>query len=464
VSTSQRQAATAAAGGPDPRRYPARAVVDLAAIRDNVRALAGHAPTAQVMAVVKADAYGHGLVPSALAALAGGATWLGVAQPSEALALRAAGVGPERARLLTWLYAPGAPLGELVEADVDVSVAAPWALDEVVAGARAAGRTARVHVKVDTGLGRNGIMPGELPGVLDAAARAAAEGLVRVVGLWSHLACADEPGHPSVAAQADVLDDAVRLAEASGAALEVRHLANSAATLTAPRTHYDLVRPGLAVYGMSPVPQVAPPQDHGLTPAMTLEARLVTVKHVGAGQGVSYGHAYTTAGETTLGVVPLGYADGIPRHASGGGPGHAPGGPVLVGASGDGRELDGGRVLRVAGRVCMDQVVLDLGPGATERAGDVVTLFGAGAGLERGGAPTAEDWAQAAGTISYEITTRLGARVPREHVRLDVLDDAARALAERATGRGPALPDGAVATAPPAPPAPHGTHERNPAR
>uniref|UniRef100_UPI000A57896D alanine racemase n=1 Tax=Cellulosimicrobium cellulans TaxID=1710 RepID=UPI000A57896D len=141
-----------------------------------------------------------------------------------------------------------------------------------------------------------------------------------------------------------MLDDAVRLAEASGASLEVRHLANSAATLTAPRTHYDLVRPGLAVYGMSPVPDVAPPQDYGLTPAMTLEAALVTVKHVAAGQGVSYGHAYTTAGESTLGVVPLGYADGIPRHASGGGPGGAPGGPVLVGASGDGEGLAGGRV------------------------------------------------------------------------------------------------------------------------
>lgn len=426
VSTPQSPAAPS--GGPDPRRFPARALVDLAAIRDNVRALAGHAPTAEVMAVVKADAYGHGLLPSALAALAGGATWLGVAQPSEALALRAAGVGPDRARLLTWLYAPGAPLRELVEADVDVSVAAPWALDEVVAGARAAGCTARVHVKVDTGLGRNGIMPGELRGVLDAAARAAAEGLVRVVGVWSHLACADEPGHASVAAQADVLDDAVRAAEASGAALEVRHLANSAATLTAPRTHYDLVRPGLAVYGMSPVPQVAPPQDYGLRPAMTVEARLVTVKGVAAGQGISYGHAYTTDRETTLGVVPLGYADGIPRHASGGV--HGPGGPVLVGGSTDG--TSGGRVLRVAGRVCMDQVVLDLGPGAGERAGDVVTLFGAGAGLERGGAPTAEDWAQAAGTISYEITTRLGARVPREHVRFDVLDADARALVEPA--------------------------------
>ncbi|MCB7136731.1 alanine racemase [Cellulosimicrobium marinum] len=438
----------------DAHTHPARAVVDLAALRDNVRALAGHAPSAQVMAVVKADAYGHGLVPSALAALAGGATWLGTAQPGEALALRAAGVGPERAWILTWLFAPGAPLQELVAADVDVTVAATWAVDAVVAGARAAGRTARVHVKVDTGLGRNGVMPADLPVVLDGLARAAAEGLVRVVGVFSHLACADEPGHPSVVAQADALDDAVRLAEASGADLEVRHLANSAATLTAPRTHYDLVRPGLAVYGMSPVPQVGPPQDFGLTPVMTLEARLANVKHVPAGHGVSYGHRYTTSRDTVLGVVPLGYGDGIPRHASGlAGDPASPGGPVLVGRG------PGARVLRVAGRVCMDQFVLDLGPGAAERAGDVVTLFGAGAGLGRGGDPAAEDWARAAGTIGYEITTRLGTRVPREHVRLDVLDDAARGLVvRRLAGRGGTAPHDLPPTPTPAP------DERTPAR
>ncbi|MBD8080485.1 alanine racemase [Cellulosimicrobium arenosum] len=429
---------TARPDGPDPARYPARAVVDLAAIRDNVRALRGHAGSAEVMAVVKADAYGHGLLPSALAALAGGATWLSVAQPSEALALRAAGLGPDRSRLVAWLFPPGAPLRALIEADVDVSVAACWALDDVAAAARAAERPARVHLEVDTGLGRNGVMPTDLPAVLASAVRAEAEGVLRVVGIWSHLACADEPGHPSIAAQAEVFDDAVRLAERSGLAPDVRHLANSAATLTAPRTRYDLVRPGLAVYGMSPVPQLGPPAEHGLTPAMTLEARLATVKQVGAGQGVSYGGEYTTTGPTVLGVVPLGYADGIPRHASSGPSGSGPGGPVLVGGPDAGR-----RVLRVRGRVCMDQLVLDLGPGATERAGDVVTLFGAGTGLGRGGTPIAEDWAQAAGTIGYEITTRLGGRVPREHVGLDVLDDAARSLVRAATAR----PGAANATA-----------------
>jgi len=379
-------------------RFPARAVVDLAAIRGNVRALAQHAPTAQVMAVVKADAYGHGLLPVATAAVEAGATWLGTAQVSEALALRAAGVTTPR--VLTWLYAPGAPLGEAIEADVDVSVAAPWALDEVLRAARATGRTARVHLKVDTGLGRNGVLPDQLPELTAAALRAEAEGAVRLVGVWSHFAFADEPDHPTVRAQEQVFADAVHTVEAAGARLEVRHIANSAATLTRPAVHYDLVRPGLAVYGLSPVPQLGGPADFGLVPAMTLEAELATVKRVPAGQGVSYGHQYVTDRETTLGVVPLGYADGIPRHASGSGA--RLGGPVQVGR----------RTLGVAGRVCMDQFVLDLGPEATQRAGDRVVLFGTGAD----GGPTAEDWARAAGTISYEITTRLGVRVPREHV------------------------------------------------
>nr|BFF18925.1 hypothetical protein GCM10025730_24460 [Promicromonospora thailandica] len=290
--------------------YPARAVVDLDAIRDNVRALRTIAPTAQVMAVVKADAYGHGLAPAARAALAGGATWLGAAQTREALAARAAvGPGP---RVLTWLYAPGAPFEDLVRADVDIAVAAAWALDEVADGARAAGRGARVHLKVDTGLGRNGIMPGDLPGVLDRAAALQAEGSVSVVGVMSHFALADEPDDPSVKMQSHAFDEAIRAVEAAGLPVEVRHIANSAATLTNPATHHDLVRPGIAVYGLSPVPQLGAPGDYGLRPAMTLEARLATVKRVPAGHGVSYGHFYTTAQETVLGVIPLGYGDGIP--------------------------------------------------------------------------------------------------------------------------------------------------------
>jgi len=381
--------------------FPARAVIDDAAIAANVRSLAAHAPTAQVMAVVKADAYGHGLVPSARAALAGGAAWLGAAQVGEAIQLRRAGVvGP---RILTWLYAPGAPLADALALDLDLSVAAPWALEEVVAAARVVGRPARIHLKVDTGLGRNGLTPDQLSELLPAALRAQAEEAVEIVGVWSHLAFADEPEHPTVRAQEQVFADAVALVESAGAHVEVRHLANSAATLTAPRAHYDLVRPGIAVYGLSPVPQLGSSADFGLVPAMTVEAELATVKPVPAGHGVSYAHQYVTPRDTVLGVVPLGYADGVPRHASGT-QDHV-GGPLQV----------GGRRLGVAGRVCMDQVVVDLGPDATEVAGDTVVLFGNGAD----GGPTAQDWAQAAGTISYEIVTRLGARVPRTHVNAE---------------------------------------------
>jgi alanine racemase len=211
--------------------------------------------------------------------------------------------------------------------------------------------------------------------------------------VWSHLAYADAPGHPTVRRQAEAFSAAVAAAESAGLRPEVRHLANSAATLTAPDLHLDLVRPGIAVYGISPVPDLGGPPDFGLRPAMTLTGRLVLVKRVPAGSGVSYGHEYVTDRETTLGLVPLGYADGIPRHA-----GNA--GPVLA----------AGRRRTLAGRVCMDQVVLDLGDDAAA-AGDEVVLFGPG----DDGAPTAQDWADAAGTIAYEIVTRVGPRVPRTY-------------------------------------------------
>ncbi len=397
-------------------KSPVRALVDLAVVRDNVAALAGHAPSAQVMAVVKADAYGHGLVPCAQAALAGGATWLGVAQATEALELRAAGI---TAPVLAWIYSPHTDLDELVLADVDVSISGAWALDQVLAAARRTGRTARVHLKVDTGLGRSGIPAREFPAVLAAAVAEQAAGAVDVVGVFSHLAWADAPDHPTVVRQAQVFADAVREAERAGAHLEVRHLANSAATLTNPAMHFDLVRPGIAVYGLSPVPDIGGPERFGLVPAMRLEAELALTKSVPGGHGVSYGHAYVTPAETVLGVVPLGYADGIPRHASG----HdgIPGAPVQV----------GDRWVGIAGRVCMDQFVLDLGPGAIERTGDTVVLFGPGAD----GSPTAEDWARAAGTISYEIVSRLGVRVPREYVGTQIIG-AAEPGSARAEGEG----------------------------
>ncbi|MFJ9830015.1 alanine racemase [Streptomyces sp. NPDC101169] len=369
----------------------ARAEIDLAALRANVRVLRARARGAALMAVVKSDAYGHGALPCARAAVEAGATWLGTATPEEALALRAAGLDT---RVLCWLWVPGGPWRQAVEADIDVSLSGMWALREVTEAARQAGRPARVQLKADTGLGRNGCQPADWPELVDAALRAEAEGLLRVTGLWSHFACADEPGHPSIAAQLTRFREMVAYAEERGVRPEVRHIANSPATLTLPETHFDLVRPGIAMYGISPSPEIGTPADFGLRPVMTLSASLALVKHVPAGHGVSYGHHYVTPGATTLGLVPVGYADGIPRHASGTG-------PVLV----------DGKWRTVAGRVAMDQFVVDLG-GDEPEAGAQAVLFGPG---DRG-EPTAEDWAQACGTIAYEIVTRIGTRVPRVHV------------------------------------------------
>ncbi|MEU1496348.1 alanine racemase [Streptomyces sp. NPDC005732] len=369
----------------------ARAEIDLAALRANVRTLRAHAPSAAVMAVVKSDAYGHGAVPCARAALEAGATWLGTATPEEALALRAAGVP---GRVMCWLWTPGGPWREAVEADLDVSVSGMWALREAVAAAEAAGVPARVQLKADTGLGRSGCQPADWPELVAEALRAEAGGRIRITGLWSHFACADEPGHPSVAAQLALFREMVAYAEERGVRPEVRHIANSPATLTLPESHFDLVRTGIAVYGISPSPEIGTPADFGLRPVMTLSASLALVKHVPGGHGVSYGHHYVTPGPTTLGLIPVGYADGIPRHASGTG-------PVLV----------GGKWRTVAGRVAMDQFVVDLG-GDEPPPGSEAVLFGPG---DRG-EPTAEDWARAAGTIAYEIVTRIGTRVPRVHV------------------------------------------------
>jgi alanine racemase len=360
--------------------------IDLGAVRRNARVLLDALGGAELWAVVKADGYGHGLVPSARAALAGGASWLGVAFLEEALALRRAGI---TAPVLSWLAAPGEDLAAGVAADVDLSVSAPWTLTELAAAARDAGQPARVHLKIDTGLSRGGAPAADWPDLVTAAAKAAAAGDVQVIGIWSHFAYADAPGHPTVARQVAEFTEALEVARRLGVDPPLRHLANSAATLTLPAAHFDLVRPGIAVYGLTPVP----PEWHGLTPAMTLRSSVVLAKRVPAGSGVSYGHVYTTGQETGLALVPLGYADGVPRNATSVG-------PLLL----------AGRRRTISGRVCMDQFVVDVGDD-TVAAGDEVVLFGPG----RDGEPTAQDWADATGTISYEIVTRVGARVPRAY-------------------------------------------------
>jgi alanine racemase len=387
--TEQIQGLAAGDGPSTGRRETARATVDLDAISRNVEVLRKHAGSAAVMAVVKADGYGHGLLPSARAAISGGASWLGVAQLSEAMVLRDNGV---HGRLLSWLHVPGSDFGSAIAADIDLSVSALWSLAEIADAARVLGRAARIHLKVDTGLGRNGAFGDDWLALLPAARRLEVEGLVRIVGVWSHFVYADEPTHPTVRRQEERFREAVQDAEREGCDLEVRHLSNSAATLTNPGVAFDLVRPGLAVYGLSPVPSLGGPASFGLTPAMTLTADLAVTKRVPAGQGLSYGHQYVTKEDTLVGLVPMGYADGIPRNGTNVG-------PVSV----------GGIRHTVAGRVCMDQFVLDLGPASQAQAGERVTLFGTGEAQE----PTAQDWAEATGTISYEIVSRIGSRVPR---------------------------------------------------
>ena len=362
------------------------ALIDLGAIKQNVSALRRHVSGAQLMAVVKADGYGHGMLPAARAAVAGGADWLGVVQIGDALELRRAGL---TVPVLCLLGAPDAAHEEAIRSGIDLSAGSVPLVGQIAAAAQRAGRRPAAPE------GRYGHVQGRrngrgLAGLVAAALAAEAAGHVQVTAIWSHLACADIPGHPASAAQLAAFRDAVAVAERAGARPELRHLANTPATLTLPETWFDLVRPGGAVFGLSTLPGELP---GWLRPAMTLRARLVLVKQVPAGTGVSYGLRHVTAGQSTLGLVPLGYAEGVPRNAAGVA-------EVQV----------RGRRWAIAGTVCMNQFVLDFGA-ADVSAGDEVVLFGPG----DDGEPTAQQWADALGTLSYEIVTRFAGRVPRSY-------------------------------------------------
>jgi len=369
-----------------------QARVDLDAVTANVTALRDRVPDTKIMAVVKQDAYGHGAVRCARAALAGGASWLGVAHVDEALELRRAGLD---APLLVLLAVPGEEHEAAIRDGVDVTAGSVAQVGIVAAAARRAGRPARLQLKADTGLSRGGATPATWPAVLDAALSARAEGLITITGLWSHFACADMPGHPSVQAQLTAFHDALAIADKKGIAPEIRHMANSAAALTVPESWFDVVRFGGALYGLGTLPGGAP---SFLRPVMTLTARLAMVKRVPPGTGVSYGLHYVTKRETTLGLVPLGYADGIRRAARG---------HLLAGFR--------GRRFPIAGTVCMDQFVVDFGDEPVA-AGDEVTLFGPG----DHGEPTAQEWGEALGTISYEVATGIGPEVPRIFSQNDI--------------------------------------------
>lgn len=368
----------------------AEAVVDLAAIEHNVRVLRESAGDAAVMAVVKADGYNHGAVQVARAALRAGAGELGVTTLAEALELRAAGID---APVLAWLHMVDADFGPAISQEVELGICSPRHLASVIAAAREVGKTATITVKVDTGLNRNGVSSTEWDQVVADIARARAEGAVRLRGVFSHLACADEPHHPVTDAQRERLEGAVADLKRAGLPPEVVHMSNSAATLTRPDLRFDMVRPGIAVYGLSPIPDRG---EFGLRPAMSLRTRVALVKKVAAGEGVSYGHQWTAPRDTTIALLPFGYADGLPRILSG----------RFEVQLGDERRPG-------VGRVCMDQVVVDLGPnGGGVKEGDSAVFFGNG----DLGEPHAQEWADKLETIHYEVVTGVRGRTVRTYV------------------------------------------------
>lgn len=368
-----------------------QAVVDLGAIDHNVRLLREHAGGARVMAVVKADGYGHGAVEVGTAALAAGAAELGVVTIAEAVALRAGGI---TAPVLCWLHAPGTDFTPALENDVQIAVSAVRQLDDVLAAVRQTGRAATVTVKVDTGLSRNGVSPADFPAMVAALARAQTDGAIRVRGIMSHLVHGDDPDNPFNEMQGKRLTAMREQAAEQGVVFEVAHIANSPAAMTRPDLAFDMVRPGIAVYGLSPIPELG---DMGLIPAMTVKCPVALVRSVHAGDGVSYGHRWIADRDTTLALLPVGYADGIFRSLSG---------RIEV--------LIKGRRRQAVGRICMDQFVVDLGPDATDVAeGDDAILFGPGTQGEQ----TAQDWAELLGTINYEVATSPRGRIARTYLQ-----------------------------------------------
>ena len=364
-------------------------VVDLDAITHNVRLLRERAGGAAVMTVVKADGYGHGAAAVARTALAAGAAELGVATVAEALALRRDGI---TAPLLAWLHAPGTDYAPALDADVQLGISSQEQLAGLLDAVTYTGVTATVTLKVDTGLNRNGAPADEFDDLLIALAHAVADDAIRLRGVMSHLACADEPAHPANDAQARRFTDLLTRVRRAGLRYEMAHLANSAATLSRPDFAFDMVRPGLATYGLSPIPDRGP---LGLIPAMTLKAPVALVKSVPAGAGVSYGHTWVVPHDTTVALIPVGYADGVLRTL---------GGRIEV--------LINGRRRAAVGRVCMDQFVVDLGTTRPDVApGDEAILFGPGTDGEQ----TAQDWADRAGTISYEVATSPRGRIMRAY-------------------------------------------------
>lgn len=364
--------------------YRCVAEVDLGAIRRNVRRLRDRAaPGTAVLVAVKANAYGHGLLPVARALASAGVGWFGVATPEEALALREAGVP---GRILVFGPVRGPALPRLLVADVDLTVCDDEDVAAVAAAQSADADPARLHLKVDSGMGRLGRRPDE---AVPVARRVAGDERLRLAGLWTHFACADEPSRRLTERQIAAFDALSDDLVAMGVRPELRHAANSAGVLAFPAAHYDLIRPGLSVYGYAPGPELAA-EAAGLEPALRWTAPVVFVKRVRAGEGVSYGHRWTAPSDTTVATVRIGYGDGYPRALTN------------LGVA----TVAGARA-RVVGTVCMDQLMLDVGD-ATVAVGDEVVLMGPGG-------PGADTLAQRIGTIPYELLTGVGSRVLRRY-------------------------------------------------
>lgn len=364
----------------------AHAEVDLAAVAHNT-ALFAERTKASVIAVVKADGFGHGAAAVARTALDSGADWLATATTAESLRLRADGI---TAPTLSWLLGPVEDFRDPISAGIDLSASSEEQLARIAADASLAGLTAAVHLKVDTGLHRAGALLPDWPELVRRARDLELGGSIRIRGIWSHLRSGTDATPPSVGSPVAIFEEALVAARRAGLRPEVRHLANSVAALAAPETHYELVRPGIGLYGVEPDPR----QAFGLRGAMTLRTRLALTKRVPAGSGVSYEHDYVTDRESNLGLVPLGYADGIPFTATGRA-------EVWV----------AGRRHPVAGRIAMNQFVVDLGEHIAE-PGDEVIIFGPG---ERG-EPTVTDWARWARTVPHEILIGVGSRISRYYV------------------------------------------------
>ncbi|HLI55691.1 MAG TPA: alanine racemase [Actinomycetota bacterium] len=363
------------------------AEVDLGKVRRNVERLKGRLrPETRLLAVVKADGYGHGAVPCARAALAGGAAMLGVARVPEGAALREAGI---EAPILLLAEQPDGAVPHAVALGLVHTVYTRRGLEGVARAARAAGRTAAVHLKVDTGMHRYGAAPADTAALVDAAR--STEGIA-LQGIWSHFAVAEDVLNPYTKQQFEVFCDVLDALGGAGEGL-TRHLANSAGLLTFPEAHFDLVRTGIAVYGIHPSPELADRVE--LEPAMAFKSRVGLTKWLAAGESISYGQRYVMPAGGLVASIPAGYADGVRR--------------ALTNA---GEVLIGGRRHRISGTVTMDHVMVDAGT-AEIAAGDEVVLLG------RQGAEevTAHDVARALGTIPYEVVCGISARVPRVYLR-----------------------------------------------